>query len=169
MKKSLLLICSASLFAAANIMAQPTLTASGINPAVGDQYNISYTQYVSPGSAGASQTWNLATMTVTSTATQTAVTVGSTSQGSQFPGATVAIAVPNNNYGYYNASATALQFMGSVSNGTIVIGYQNPEDQMHYPFNYTNTYSDNFSSSYSISGNNAYRAGTITVTADGWG
>ncbi|MEO6883959.1 MAG: T9SS type A sorting domain-containing protein [Bacteroidia bacterium] len=169
MKKTLQnLIFTASLFAAFISAAQPTLTEANIAPVIGDQYTENITGYVSPGTSGANQTWNLSSMTSSSSSTTNAVSVSSTTYGSSFPSATIAFSA-SGNVSYEKISATAEQNYGIVQGGTTVIAYSNPEDILRFPFAYTNTYTDPWATTYVSSGYTYYRAGTTAVTADGYG
>lgn len=161
MAGSLVLICSVSI-------AQPTLTATGINPVLGDNLTYFNTNYVSAGSSGPSQTWNLSTMSGTSGGLTTIVTPASTTNGSSFSSSTVAAEnVSSGSDSYYKTSATALQNSGIDAGGT-VITYSNFEDYLHFPFSYTNTYTDTWAATF-FSGYQFWRTGYTTVTADGYG
>lgn len=162
MTGSLMLICSVSI-------AQPTITATGINPVIGNSFTTQAANYVSPGSSGAGQTWNLSTMTGTTSSTATAVTPGSTTYGSSFPNSNVALNYTGGGAAYYKTSSSACQFYGVVSTSNVVMSYSNPEDFMHFPFSYNNTYSDPWAVQFVNGGYTFYRTGTTTVTADGYG
>ena len=150
--------------------AQPTLTASGSNPVIGDNYTYSSTSYFSAGSAGASQTWNYGSLTGSSPTFGTIVSVGSTPNGASFPNATISGKnVTGGNYSYLKTSASAYQNYGIVSSGGVIMSYSNPEDQMHYPFTFNNTYSDPWAVNFINGGYTFYRKGTTTLTADGYG
>lgn len=165
MKKSLLIFFSAVLFTSVNLLAQPTLTATGINPVVGNVLTVvSGTTAVSPGSAGANQTWNLSGITGSS-GSYTVITSSSTPNGSMFPGATLSNS-GSGAYPYYNTTSSAYQFYGTY--GSTAQYYSNPEDYLHYPCTYNMTFTDAFVCTYSTS-TMMYRNGTTTVTADGWG
>ena len=161
MTGSLILMCSVS-------FAQPTLTATGTNPVIGNSYTSASGNYVSPGGSGASQTWNLSSITSTGSSTANAVTPGSTSYGSSFPNSNLAWSYSGGTVGYYKTSSTAFQFYGGAS-GTNVLSYSNPEDFLHFPFTYNNTYNDAWAVNYNSGGYTFYRTGTTTVTADGYG
>jgi len=171
MKKSLLFIFGATLFASADLLAQPTLTASGSNMVVGDVFIWTTSNAVAQGNAGANQTWNLSSLSSSGTATNTAVTPGSTPYGSSFPSANVSIQAGGGTYTYYTTSASAFQYRGIAPSASIETNYSNPEDYMHYPFTYNDTYTDYF---VGVTTNTAspypnYRRGSTTVTADGYG
>ncbi|HEX7414110.1 MAG TPA: T9SS type A sorting domain-containing protein [Bacteroidia bacterium] len=161
----------ASLITASVSIAQPTLTAAGINPVIGDVLIANTTNYLSPGAAGTSQTWNLATFTTSATSTYTAVNPSSTPYASSFTNANVCEATTSY-YGYYKTSSTALQIYGNVvSSGTTttVMPYSNPEDFMHFPFTYTNSYTDTWATTFLSGGYTYYRKGADSTKADGYG
>jgi hypothetical protein len=47
--------------------------------------------------------------------------------------------------------------------------YTDPEDLLHYPFSFNNTYTDTWATSFGGGGDTWYRKGKTTVTADGYG
>jgi hypothetical protein len=166
MKKQLRFFFAATL-ASAGMLAQPTITATGINPVIGDHLSIVTSTVVpAPGSAGANQTWNLSTMTGTA-ATNTIVASSSTTYSASFPNANVATSTAGAQV-YYKTSATAWQFYG-VQQGTLTMAYSNPEDLMRFPFTYTNNYTDSWSTTFTNSGVTFYRTGADSITADGYG
>lgn len=160
------LIIAAGLLNSALSIAQPTLTSANTSPILGDVYVVKSTNYVAPGSAGASQVWNLSGMAATSTTNYTAVTVASTPNGASFPSANIAV-TDGTNYAYLNGTPTLLQNSG-IDGGGVVMSYSNLEDELHYPFNYTNTFNDSWATTFT-NGLTFYRTGTSTVTADGYG
>lgn len=151
----------------ATLAAQPILTASGIMPVVGSTYSMVTTNYVSEGSAGANQTWNLPFQTATS-GSNTGVTPGSTPNGASFPQATVAFSSGGASI-YYKGTTAAMQNCGVVNGSGTVMSYSDLEDMLHFPFTYTNTYTDTWSVNYVQASYNYYRWGTTTVTADAYG
>jgi hypothetical protein len=166
MKKSLLILSSLlGLFFPA--VAQPTLTHALNSPAVGDVFNTNVTNAVSPGSAGASQTWNLSSMVMASTSNYTAVTAASTPSGSSFPSANVSL-YDGTSYAYYQTSASSWLNRGSVASG-VVFSYTNAEVMLNYPFTYGNSAVDTWGCTWSSGSVNFVRYGTSTVTADGYG
>src|ERR1039457_6406917 len=114
MKKILQILFFGSLISTANVVAQPALTASGINPAVGDQINSNGASYVSPGNAGANQTWDLSATVSSGSGSFTYTTASSTTYASSYPNANVATNA-SGEYVYYKTSATTWQFYGAVT------------------------------------------------------
>ncbi len=166
--KKLLLFCSiSSIFVCAH--AQITLTASSTNPIIGDVVNYTEGPSISPGSAGANQTWNLSSIQNTSTLTLNFVNPSSTTAGSSFPSANIASQQTGAD-AFYNGSSTAFSLHGAYesSQPTTVI-YTNPDDLLRYPFTYNNNYVDTWTASFVASGQTIYRKGTSTVSADGHG
>lgn len=84
MKKKLLKSFAIITACSTAAFAQPTLTATGINPVVGDAYTTKMCNYVSPGSAGANQTWDLSSMTVAGTINYTSANPSSTPMAANF-------------------------------------------------------------------------------------
>ncbi|MGZ3865980.1 MAG: T9SS type A sorting domain-containing protein [Bacteroidia bacterium] len=172
MKKSLQLFFGMAAFASVTMLAQPVLTATGINPVIGDIINQKTVGYVSPGNAGPNQTWNLSAMTGTAVVTSTVVSVGSTPNGSTFPNANVCLKGSSGSYTYIKTSSTVYQLDGiTVPSGTttIVFNYSNPDDLGHFPLNYTNSYTDAWAATFVSAGYTYYRTGLDSVTYDGYG
>lgn len=165
MKKNLLSLFSACVMTSVGLVAQPTLTSSGISATIGEVLSIANsTVTASPGNSGANQTWNLSSLTGTASS-NTVVSVSSTPNGASFPNANIALQ-GSGYYAYYKTSSTAWQNYGSSS--SVVMAYSNPEDFMHFPFTYNNTYTDTWATTFTNT-YTFYRTGSTTVTADGYG
>lgn len=112
MKKTLLLSFLLFSFVFAN--AQITLTSSSF-PNLGDIYinhHDSLTASVSPGTSGANQTWNFATLNNHYNDTTSVVSVLSTPNGAAFPTANLA-GKNNGGYVYMNKTSTECDFIGA--------------------------------------------------------
>jgi hypothetical protein len=166
-KKLLSLMAISIVLLHAVSLAQPILTASGINFVIGETFKMNYSNYVSPGGAGANQTWNLAALSGTTPGLTTMVAPSSTTNGASFPNANVAGSTPSSGSSYFKTSTTALQNYGV--SGTTLLAYSNPEDMLHFPCAYNNTFTDTWATQFQSSGYTFYRTGTTTVTADGYG
>ncbi len=166
MKKDLL--CILITVIAFATFAQPTLTQTGCSPIIGDFFPVNTGNYVSPGSAGANQNWNLTAITATSVTNYTVVTVASTPNGASFPSANICLSGGPSYYLYFNSISSTYEFYGLNQNPSVHI-YSDPEDQLHFPFNYTDTYSDNLVAISNSSAPNFTRAGVVNVTYDGYG
>jgi len=154
-------------FTSISLTAQPTITATGINPLVGESFTGYSANYISPGNSGASQTWNFSSMSVQSSLNSSCVTPSSTTNGSSFPNSNLCFSNSNSTYSYLKTSSTYWQNYGSVS--SVVMAYSNPEDFIHYPFTYNDNFTDTWAASFISGGYTFYRTGTTTVTADGYG
>ncbi len=166
MKKHLLSILSAITILSSVTIAQPVLTATGINPVVGDAYGIEfYTTAFSPGNSGANQTWNLMPAGTGTLIILDTYSPSSTPYASSFLAADVSLTAGTGSYDYYKTSSLVLRYYGYVnSNNTVV--YNNPEEILRFPFNMSNTYADVWSATYNTG---ATLNGTTTVTYDGYG
>ncbi len=164
-KSTLLLFLTGGL--CGTMIAQPTLTNSGIMPVPGNTITNISSAWVSPGSAGANQTWNLA-LSNGGPSTATYVLPSASPYAANFPTATAAIN-SGGTWVYYKGLATAWQNCGYVTGAPTVMSFSNPEDLLHFPFAYNNTYTDPWATTYVQATYTYYRWGTTTVTADGYG
>ncbi|MEO6305815.1 MAG: T9SS type A sorting domain-containing protein [Bacteroidia bacterium] len=156
--------------------AQPTLTDANCNPVAGETFSVVISNSISPGSAGANQSWNLGAMTATGSGLANTYVAATTASGSIYPNSNV-------NYQdalmslYLKTSTTVLQNYGKFHHagsnpGKIVTTYSDPIDMLHYPVNFNDTYTDSYvGTRYSTSNTTPsyIRFGTYTVTADGYG
>lgn len=169
MKKNLLKTLATLTICSSALIAQPTLNSNGINPIVGDVYILKQGNFVSPGTAGANQTWNLSGLVSTSTASYTSTNPSSTPYAASFTNSNFSMYnAAGGVYVYNNTSASAWQSTGAYGNG-VLFAYSNPEDLLHYPFNMGNTYTDPWAVNFVSGGMNFARTGTTTVTYDGYG
>lgn len=162
-------------------MAQPTFNSSNFFT-IGTTYNyqdITSTS-LSPGGAGANQTWNFGSLTPgTSPYTNQYISPVGAPGASNYPTATVVAKVgtaPNLSYAYYTNSSSSAQINGfytTVSGTPLAIVYSNPITIVNYPLTYLSSGSDNFLSSYSTTFSgftvNQYQSGSISYIADGYG
>lgn len=167
MKKNLLKTLAAITLCSSAAIAQPTLTAIGINPVVGDLYTLKQCNFVNPGSAGANQTWNLSGMVATSTASYTSSSPSSTPYASSFTNSNFSMNF-SGVYTFGNTSSTVWQNTGAYGNN-VMFAYSNPEDYLHYPFNMGNTFTDTWAVNFTSNTIPFARTGTTTVTYDGYG
>jgi len=168
MKKILHLTFASILFIAVAIQAQVTITATGINPVVGENFTLIKGAYINPGSAGANQTWNLTSLG-TSGGVTNVVSPGSTIIGSNFPNANVAWSNSTTNVSnFFKATSTALENHGKFENNWIM-PYSNAEDIMHYPFTHLDSFADTWNNQYQNGSYTYYQRGTTKVKADGYG
>lgn len=181
MKKTILL--SFLLLSFAFAKAQITLTAASF-PSIGDIYishHDSITTTVTPGSAGANQTWDFSALHNHYVDSTLVVDPATTPNGAQFPTATMA-GLNNGGYVYMTESATECDFIGVAGNFqgmTGVIHYITPSIIAKSGITYNSTY--NYVNSWLLQMTGAQagypiadsvRVHNIThanVVVDGWG
>jgi hypothetical protein len=159
MKKILLAILSGCSF---GVNGQPVLLQSNLAPN-GFTANINLGVGVSPGPAGANQTWNYSSAVVSNVGTYNVINCSSTPCASSFPLANWCFSIPGPKYKYFNSSSSILEQSGNdiPANCNGGATFSNPRMIMIFPFNYTNSSTDPWVSSTS--------SGTITLTYDGYG
>lgn len=146
--------------------AQPVLTYAANAPVAGGSYTMHYGPYISPGPAGAAQTWDFSTLTTDSVDLIQLVQPASLPNGGSFTGATVAEtgAVADM---YYRAAPDGLYLVGSDADLQIV----NTDQARYLPFpcTYQSTWTDDFASTFDSDGFTVFRSGEVTGNVDGYG
>ncbi|HPH82960.1 MAG TPA: T9SS type A sorting domain-containing protein [Flavobacteriales bacterium] len=131
---------------------------------------------ISPGSTGASQSWNFASLSSDSVYTETYGSPAAAPGGSSFPTSTVASqwtdgSIQSNNF--YLVSSSLMQVVGSfttTSFGNITISFSDPMDYLRFPCNLNDAYVDSFYSSINATtGLSFQQNGRNSVTVDGSG
>ncbi len=157
--------------------AQPVITHSGNSPLIGDTYNLSGALgSFDPGDAGNNQSWDFSYITPTFSTTITVVNPETTPFASEFQESTHAFHIvgSSESYNYTQISSPALKNVGigfdPGGENEYFIHYTDAVKLMQYPFSYNNSFTDNYFSSYTLSGGMVtHERGTVTVTADAWG
>ncbi|MBK8614403.1 MAG: T9SS type A sorting domain-containing protein [Flavobacteriales bacterium] len=134
----------------------------------GQSFLVHYAPYIAPGSAGASQTWNLAALTTDSTALVSYAVPGSTAYYASFSTSTAAQDLGNGDYAYFKGNSSGLELMGVATGGDLII-YQNSERMLQYPCSYLSQWVDAFSADYTLAGIDFSRSGSVSGNADGYG
>jgi hypothetical protein len=166
---SLFLIgCSAFAFAQA-----PTLTQANSSPVIGETYllKVCNAAGVLPGPSGAAQTWNFTGLSATSTEVGKVVSCLSTPNCSSYPGSTFATTAPAPAHitNYLSSTSTKLIHYGFWLSADTNLILSDPMEQLRYPVDYGNTFSDPYAGIMKFSAITAHETGTVTVTADAWG
>lgn len=164
--KTTIILISFSAFAL-TLHAQPTLTSATNAPQVGTQYTLNHGNHVSPGSAGASQTWNLTGLESDSTDLVQLVDPSNTPNGTQFPGATVA-EVSNPVTSYYQATTNGIYFAGSFDGVSSIVNAPLPKS-LPFPCTMGTTWSTPYAAEFDYEGEPVFRTGTVSGQADGYG
>lgn len=158
---SLLLCCE-------QINAQsPVFTDTAFAPQAGDQYTVNNAQYISPGFAGANQTWDFSAAIQTGTATYLVTGVGAIPCGIQYPTATLGIGTGGyemiqRTWNEYNVVGT------TITPGQADFIYSDPEKRFKFPMNFNTTYTDLYAG-VSNAAQTIYRDGFVLVSCDGFG
>ncbi|MES2764151.1 MAG: T9SS type A sorting domain-containing protein [Bacteroidota bacterium] len=160
MKKILLLFITLS----SGVIAQPVLTATGINPVVSEMYVFDFNSAVSPGNSGANQNWVLMPSGTNTTNICDTYLPSSTPYASSFMQANFC-SFDGNSYAYSKTSPLVLRQYGYAS-PSFSVSYSDPEDVLRFPFSVGNTYTDTWASTNSANGT---RTATSTVTYDAYG
>jgi len=161
------LIFGVGLFVSIATIGQPVLTAADLNIVLGDNFYTYRCNYMSEGPAGPNQTWDLSLLTAQSGALTTAVNVASSGYSFIMGNANIAVGVPQN-YSFYLESDSAHQYYGN-GIGSAGLYYYDPEDLLHLPITYNDTFIDTYKAYYYASLFQEHKQGTVTVTADGYG
>lgn len=163
MKKPLLL--PALFLASASIFAQPTIQSTDFYPTIGESFTLNYGAYIAPGAAGSNVTWDLSGLAASST-----VTVSALAANPSFPGTDLTLTYSGQSSIYVDFTPTEYLVNGLFqipSNTTIT--YSDPMKYYEFPMNMGESYTDNFAATFTTSGFNFTRSGTISCEVDGYG
>lgn len=147
------------------MLAQPILQASDMNIQEGDQFAYKYDTNLVANAAGANQSWDFTSIKPNFSA----IFIASAPNSSTFGTATVELT--SNGLGtsnFYDPTSSAISITGKIDGGKSFI-FDNPQIVLQYPFQFGNSFSDAWSSSFISGGNNFYRHGNDTVMANGFG
>jgi len=162
----------ALMIASASCFAQPTLTSSTVNPVIGQTVVKKFFTPVvhQEGNAGANQTWDWSTATEESSATGDVISPAGTAYAASYPTATSCFEDAGGSIEYDLGNSSGLYRLGIQSpNPPFSSIYDNSMQLLKYPFSYNGTYTDTYHSNIVGNGFPGTLAGTVTVTADGWG
>jgi len=153
---------------ASQSFAQITLTSAN-NPVDGDEnaYTVCDTTNIFHGSSGANQTWSFPNLIPIVSSLESYLDPALTPYAAQFPTSNLA-GIVNGSLSYFTTSSTNFLFNGTAV-PDFIIRYDDPQLYLQYPLTYNTSFTDNFSTHFSIGGNEHFRFGTITMTGDAWG
>ena len=168
-----------TLFTGAIAIAQPTLNLGGM-PGFGTTIRTSAVNAagISPGAAGANQTWNFTAYPDTGAIDSfTFVNPATTPFASTYPSATTAFINESDTtsvYGYFKESSAAFELLGVVlsdANDDFVTLYTNPQMIYGFPSSYNSTFTDVYRSfaDYPALGATFVSNGTMNYVVDGYG
>lgn len=167
MKTTLTLL---SLLTCGAAFAQPTLTAADITPPFGPSPIIYGTDYIAPGPATANFTFNPGPIVLGTGAQSQYLAPSSTPYGSTFPTATHSSTALTNPllYSYQLINSSGLYLLG-IGNPSYTTVYTNSERIIAVPLSYTNTWTDDWTSTTNYGGTVVVRSATTTGTYNGHG
>jgi hypothetical protein len=154
----------AALLLSGNTLFAQNLTRSDIGYTAGENYTMYASDYVNPGTSGTGVTWDLSAMTNNSQIT----VATSANSGGSFPTANVKLTQSNGGVIYYNITNSKMELVGLDASGT-VFNYSNPATYMQYPVTTAYNYTDAFAASFTVSGFNFNRTGSIQAEYSGTG
>ena len=175
MKSKNLFFLATALSVSASAIAQPTLNKSNFAPVIGDstQYYMISGYSGNEGPSGANQNWDFSNVGNGAERNFNYISCAASPDCANNPGTTVVMKGSDGSYIYYivDNNKMAIKGIGNEAQGqSAIFHYSDPEDVMHFPFTFNNTYSDNTACSASLSsGVEISRSGTTTVTADAYG
>lgn len=161
MKKHYLLLAGLSCMNIA--FAQPTLNASDINPTMGETMSMVNGSYVPEGNGGNNVTWDLSG--IVSTLPYNLVTGA---PNASTPNANIEYDFVGSSKMYQFNDATRQDIYYQLA-GPTLITFSNPMKYLEFPLNMSTTFQDNFTATFSSSGYNFVRQGTVDFVTDGYG
>jgi len=155
------------------LLAQPTLNSGALSFSPGESEHASNCQYMDAGPSGPNQVWDFSAMTCGGVGSGTYVTMASTGYQATFPTATVASGDATIGYGFYRATDSTWEALGSTSStnnpGYTYISYDS-EIRQEYPFIYGSSYLDTIKTARLYNGVPVDTSvSTYSNTADGYG
>ena len=171
--KKLITLSVSSILSISGLFAQPVFE-NTVFPIIGDFVNyisLSDGQGILPGTTGSNVTWDFSNLNLTgSNFSISYIDPSSTGNSSLFPEANIAKYYSANQIEYYKKTNDSLNFYGDATTGVGVRYYHNPRLNLKVPFNFGESFSDDFASNF-INGNgfSVTRTGTVQSTFDGYG
>lgn len=171
--KKLITLSVSSILSISGLFAQPVFE-NTVFPIIGDSVNyisLSDGQGILPGTTGSNVTWDFSNLNLTgSNFSISYIDPSSTGNSSLFPEANIAKYYSANQIEYYKKTNDSLNFYGDATTGVGVRYYHNPRLNLKVPFNFGESFSDDFASNF-INGNgfSVTRTGTVQSIFDGYG
>ncbi|MCR9173014.1 MAG: T9SS type A sorting domain-containing protein [bacterium] len=140
-----------------------SLSASDVNPVVGDMFDYVQSSYASPGNSGAGQTWDFSTVTQSTTGNINFIASNGT-----FPQANIIQDDPSGGQIHQDVSNSGMYIWG-IESGGIPITYSDAMTYLEYPLAVGNSGNDTHLATFNSGGIDFTRAGTSTWNTDGSG
>jgi|GEM_PF-361159 len=161
------LLVPISLFALSSLVAQPTLVSPGNAPTPGTSVLTNYAPAATPGTAGASQTWDFSNLVADSSAYTFVEDPAATPGAADFPNATAAV-VAQDGTQYFEASSSLVELVGPSLLGQTA-PLTNPASFLPFPCTYQTSWEDDFAGSIDLMGFALEVTGDVVAIADGYG
>lgn len=161
MKKTYLLF--GALCATFSVLAQPTINSTDLNPTIGETFSMIQSNYISEGSGGNNVTWDLSGATNNTTYNLSVSAATATT-----PNANIDLNFGGQSHMYQLNNASGQQIYNQLA-GTTMITFSDPMQMLTFPLSMSTNYTDNFAATFTSTGYNFDRQGTVEVVADGYG
>jgi hypothetical protein len=152
-------------------LAQPTLTATGNLPAIGQVFPYHKAAYAAPPAAGSGMTYNYAGLVETGVTAWQWIDPAVYSNPSAFPTATLA-ATNGIDTLFFNVTANGLERVGerqSIVGFDAEVPFTDASLNLKLPLSYGQTWNDNIAGNFMVDTSPGTRSGTISGNADGGG
>lgn len=140
-----------------------TLQGSDLNATIGETIDINMSSYTPPGSAGTGQTWDLSSVSTTSSST-----VSHTAANPGFPSTNITQSATGGTSIYFDFASTG-QHMHGVDAGGTIITYSDAMTFVGFPLSMSTTGNDTHMATFTSGGFPFTRAGTTSWEVDGTG
>jgi len=148
----------------------PVLTNLMISPMVDEvytHYRID-SSFITIEDGGIDQVWDYSNLAFSDNEPWMYVSTEATMHAADFPGSNIASMDENMCMAeFYQTSNNKLSYAGIFMDGLIMF-FEDYKEQLHYPFSYGDSFTDDFSTIYNQSAMH-HRTGTVTVEADAYG
>ncbi len=158
-----LLLGASALFLSVNVFGQTPIQANVIKPSIGETFTLAYGDYISPGSPGMNQTWDLRGIENNTAVTVNilSTTVSNSDFKIQYVGASVMDVKMDNGY--------KILRMETLTNPTTTMVMSPAMVNYALPIVYGSTGANPFATNYSVAGSSLSRTGEISYAVDGFG
>ncbi|NEN23052.1 T9SS type A sorting domain-containing protein [Cryomorpha ignava] len=152
------------------ISSAQTINIGDMTPQIGHVYTQENSDYVSPGTSGANQTWDLSGMTTNQTFTTTISSPVGLPGAEDFPSATFASVIQGQeSIGYSAVINNRIEIVGLYT-PTASMTYPNPQTQLQFPLSFQSTYSDTYERNVDFGGGiGNQEIGEASTIVDGYG
>lgn len=148
-------------------LAQPTLTENNSTPAIYTILNYNSGEAEVNDDAGEDMTWDNSDVFGIPAASYTVIDPSWTPFSKDYNDSNWALADDVTTI-FYNSADSGLVYYGGVENGSVIY-YSDPLVYFQFPFTYGDTWEDEYSGNFNLTGIDWERSGTVTAEADAWG